>query len=178
MLSAGEWELNQANTILFVLVDSSGNEVAGLGTAWTLELSKNGAAFVGSGGTKAEIGDGWYSYQSLASEADTRGPIAIKVTHASIVQQNLEYIVGGRNSQAIEFTYTVTDSVSGDPIDGVYVVFSSTSAFTDIIWSGLTDALGVARDAFGNKPWLDAGTYHIRLQAAGYSFADDSEVVS
>lgn len=178
MLATGEWELDQQNRILFVMVDSNGSEVVGLGTAWTIELSKNGAAFVAGAGTKAEISDGWYSYFSTAGEADTRGPLAVKITHASTVQQNLEYVVGGRNPTAVEFTYTVTSSIDSSPIDGVYVLFSTTSNFSDIVWAGYTDSLGVARDINGNKPWLDPGTYHIRLQKSNYVFTDDSEVVS
>ena len=178
MLSAGEWILSQQNKILFVLVDASGNEMAGLGTTWTLELSKNGAAFAAGGGTKAEVGDGWYSYLSTSGEADTRGPIAVKVTHASIVQQNLEYYVGGRNPTGVEFTYTVTDVLTSAPIEGVYCIFATDATFNSVVWTGNTDAFGVARDANNELPWLDPGTYYIRLQRSGYDFSDDTEVVA
>ena len=56
------WVLDQQNLIVFVLVDSSGAEVSGLGTGFTLEISKAGGAFNASAGVKAEISDGWYSY--------------------------------------------------------------------------------------------------------------------
>ena len=56
MLTA--WKLSQVNLITFVLVDSAGAEVAGLGTAWTLQISKAGGAFAGSAGTKAEMANG------------------------------------------------------------------------------------------------------------------------
>lgn len=91
MLSAGDWVLNQTNRITFVMVDTAGTEVAGLGTGFTLQLSKNGGAFAGSAGTKAEIGNGWYSYIATAGESDTAGPVAIRVTGAGAVQQNLVY---------------------------------------------------------------------------------------
>lgn len=178
-LFAGEWLLSQQNLITFVLVDASGNEVAGLGTGFTLELSKAGGAFNASAGTKAEISDGWYSYESTAGEADTVGPVAILVTHASIAQQNLEYVVQSRNVNAIEFTYTVTDDVSLLPIDGVAIWISTDISGNNVVWSGSTDAFGVARDADSNLPRLDAGTYYFWRQHANYTFTDpDTEVVS
>lgn len=178
MLSAGSWNKNQQNTVLFVLTDSAGLEVTGLGSGYTLRLSKAGAAFAVSAGTKSEISLGWYKYVSTAGEADTSGPIAIVVTHASIVQQNLEYYVGSRVVASIEFTYTVTSSVGGLPIENVYVLFATDPAFVNTIWDGYTDVFGVARDGDGNKPMLTAGTYYIRLRKNGYNFSDDSEVVS
>lgn len=84
---------NTTNLITFVLVDSNGDEVAGLGDAFTLTISKNGGAFAASAGTKAEIGSGWYSYLFTASECDTIGALSIVITHASIKQQNLAYEV-------------------------------------------------------------------------------------
>jgi hypothetical protein len=177
MLSAGAWKLSQQNLITFVLVDAAGSEVAGLGNGFTLQISKAGGAFVASAGTKAEIGSGWYSYRSTAAEANTVGPVAVKVTHGAIVQQNLEYVCETRTVFAIEFTYTVTDSVTGDPLDGVYVVFSTDSAGTNPVWAGHTDSFGVARDSNGELPRLDAGTYYVKSQKSGYQFPLDTEVV-
>jgi hypothetical protein len=172
------WILNQANRIAFVMVDGAGNEVSGLGNGFTLQISKNGAAFAASGGTKAEISNGWYTYLATASEADSVGVVAIMVTGTSAIQQNLEYVVGQRTPNAIQFTYTVTNSLSAVPIEGVEVWFSTNSGFTNIVWKGYTDAFGVARDASNNLPLLDPGVYYIRLQKAGYTFTDDSETVS
>lgn len=177
--SAGVWEPNQQNLILFVLVDSGGNEVSGIGTAFTLEISKAGGAFAAGTGTKGEIGDGWYSYLATAGEADTLGPVAVKVTHASVVQQNLEYVVQQRNSEAIEFTYTLTESTSGNPIDGANVWFAIDSDGDNVVWEGVTDAFGIVRDSFGNLPSLDPGTYYVFRNKPGYVFDNpDTEVVS
>lgn len=178
MLSAGEWTPNQTNKILFVMVDSAGAEVAGLGTTFTLQLSKNGAAFTGGLGAKAEIGSGWYSYLATVLEADTRGVVAIKVTHASAIQQNLEYCVGSRVPNAVAFTYTLTNVSNGNPIEGATVVFATDSAILNIVWSGATDTFGVARDSSGGLPYLAAGTYYVRSQNAGFVFAIDVETVS
>lgn len=178
MLSAGVWTPNQTNKILFVMVDTSGAEVAGLGSGFTLQLSKNGAAFAASAGTKSEISNGWYSYESTSSEADTRGVIAIKVTHASTIQQNLEYICASRVPNAIAFTYTLTNVSNGNPIDGAVVTFATDSAVSNIVWYGSTDAFGIARDASGNKPRLDTGVYFVLCRKAGFVFAVDVETVS
>lgn len=179
MVGAGAWKLSQANLITFVLVDSNGTEVTGLGSTFTLQISKAGGAFAGSAGTKAEIGSGWYKYTSTSGEADTVGPVAIKVTHASIVQQNLEYCVEQRTVNAIEFTYTVTNSSNSQPLEGVQVWITVDSAGNNVVWYGTTDSLGVARDENGNKPRLDAGQYFFFRNLAGYVFSDpDTETVS
>lgn len=179
MLSAGAWRLGQQNLITFVLVDSNGVEVTGLGSGYTLQLSKAGGAFASSTGTKAEIGGGWYKYLSTADESDTVGPVAIRVTHASTLQQNLEYVVEQRTINAVEYTYTVTSSVSGLPIQGVEVWFTLDDDGAQVVWYGVTDAAGVARDEAGNLPRLDAGSYYVHRQKSGFVFNDpDVEVVS
>lgn len=174
-----DWELNQANRIAFVMVDSSNVEVPGLGSGFTLQLSKNGGAFAASGGTKAEIGNGWYTYLATAGEADTVGPVAVKVTGAGAVQQNLEYVVKQRNPGAIEYTYTVTNTVTALPIEGVRVVISTDSLGSNVVFVGMTDSFGVLRDSYSNKPRLDAGTYFLWSSKIGFSFPNpDSEVIS
>jgi hypothetical protein len=82
-----------AQEIRFVMIDAAGVEVAGLGNAFNLFIGKSGAAFVAGTGTKAEISNGWYSYIVTAAETDTPGPLAIYVTGAGAVQQNLIYDV-------------------------------------------------------------------------------------
>lgn len=178
MLSAGVWTPNQANKILFVMVDSAGAELAGLGSGFTLQLSKNGGAFANSAGTKAEIGSGWYSYLATAGEANTIGPVAIKVTGTGAIQQNLEYVVASRVPNAVAFTYTLTNVSNGNPIEGATVIFATDSNITNIVWSGTTDTFGVARDAAGNLPYLAAGTYYVKSAKAGYTFTVDTETVS
>jgi hypothetical protein len=179
MLSAGAWRKNQPNTILFVLVDSNGDEVAGLGSGYTLQLSKVGAAFAGSAGTKSEVGSGWYKYISTAGEADTSGPLAIKVTHASTVQQNLEYVVDDRVATAIEFTYTLTSTAGGVPIEGADILIYTDDGATNFVWGGVTDTFGVARDVYGQLPRLVAGTYFIFRYKPLFNFDNpDVEIVS
>jgi hypothetical protein len=82
-----------ANAIPFVLVDASGVEVAGLGNAFTVTVSKNGGAFGASAGAKAELAGGWYLYTATTGECNTAGPLALKITGAGAAQQNLVYRV-------------------------------------------------------------------------------------
>lgn len=176
---SNEWILNQANSILFVMVDAANNEVAGIGDGnLTIELSKNGGVFGAGAGINTEVSDGWYKYAGTAGDANTLGPIAIKVTGAGAVQQNLEYVVKQRNASAIEFTYTVLDNLAA-PIEGVEVWISTDIAGLNVIWNGDTNAFGIALDDNGYKPFLDAGTYYFWSQKTGYVFVNpDSEVVS
>lgn len=179
MISAAGWSVNQPNTVLFVLVDSSGNEVTGLGSSYALEISKLGSSFSASAGTKSEVGNGWYKYVATSGESDTYGPVAVKVTGAGIIQQNLEYVVGNRVETAIIFTYTVTSIVGSTPIEDVKVYIYSDSLMQNIVWIGETDVNGVARDAYGDLPRLTAGTYYIWRVRTGFVFQNpDTEVIS
>jgi hypothetical protein len=179
MLSAGAWRKNQPNTILFVLVDSSGNEVTGVGSAFVLQISKAGAAFQASAGTKSEVSNGWYKYVTTSAEADTSGPVAIRITHASIVQQNLEYVVDDRVQTSIEYTYTVISTSGSVPIPGVEVLVYTDAGASNFVWGGRTDSFGVARDSNGAKPRLESGTYYFFNFKPTFSFSNpDVEVVS
>lgn len=171
-----EWQLNQQNRIAFVMVDSNSSEVAGLGAGFTLQLSKNGGAFAGSAGTKAEIGNGWYTYLATVGEADTVGPVAIRVTGAGAVQQNLEYVIKQRPSSAMARNYQVRTS-SGVAIAGADIYISTDLAGSSVIWFGKSDAQGYARDYQGDKPILDAGTYYFWVSHPSYTFSvPDTEV--
>ena len=104
----------QAHLTAFVLVDPLGVEVTGLGTAFVVAVSKNGGAFAASTGTKTEIGSGWYTYELTAAETDTVGPLAIKITHASIEQQNLLFEVNWAAWAAPAGTYILSATEASD----------------------------------------------------------------
>lgn len=165
--------LNQINRITFVLVDSNNTEVPGIGTNFAVDISKNGAAFTQGNGTYSEIGSGWYSYILPAAECDTVGPLSVKVTAAGTLQQNLDYVVQGSNAGAIAFTYTLTNSSGGAPIEGAAVWVTTDVAGVNTIASGTTDALG--KVVF----YLQAGSYYFWRAAPGFTFSNpDSETVS
>lgn len=163
-----EWKLNQQNRICFVMVDANYNEVAGLGAAFNVFISKNGGAFNPSAGLiKAEIGNGWYTYVSTAAEANTIGPVSIYVTGAGCVQQNLEYVVQQRNAGCSSYTYTLINAVTLNPVDNAKIWITTDAAGNNVIWNGVTDVFGVARDEANLKPCLDAGTYYIWAKKHG-----------
>jgi hypothetical protein len=86
-------QANSEQLITFVLVDIDSVEVTGLGSTFTLEISKNGGAFAAGTGAKAEIGDGWYSYILTNNETNTPGPLSIRILGAGTVQQNLLHTI-------------------------------------------------------------------------------------
>lgn len=178
----GQWELNQQNEIKFVMVDSAGTEVTGLGSGYTLEISKPGnTAFVAGSGTKQEISDGWYRYLSTTGEADTIGVIAIRVTGTGAVQQNLEYVVGQRTPGVVFFTYQVTLSDGVTPVVGAVVWVTSDSAGTTQVGGPYTtNASGFAKDSNGNDPLLPTGTLYFWKYKQGFVDNEnpDTETVS
>lgn len=179
MLESGVWVPNQENLITFVLADASGTEVAGLADTFTLFISKGTGAFVAGAGVKGEKGLGWYYYQATSGEADTIGPVSLAVQGFGTTQQNLEYVCGVRVPGSVAFTYTLTDSVTSLPLDGAEVWFTVDAVGNKIVWYGVTDAFGVARDAGGDLPLLRPGTYYVWRSLTGYRFSDpDTEVVS
>lgn len=96
------------------------------------------------------------------------------VTGATACWQVVSFPAG-----AIEFTYTVTNIITGLPIDGVDVWFTTDLAGDNVVWRGVTDAFGVARDVSNNLPWLDAGTWFVWAQRIGFTFPlPDIEVIT
>lgn len=81
---------------------------------------------------------------------------------------------------AVEYTYTVTDSITGNPVAAVRVTVSTDVAGNNTIWQGYTDTFGVARDTNSDLPRLDPGTYYFWKFKAGYidDQNPDIEVVS
>lgn len=178
----GTWELNQQNEIKFVMVDSSGGMVTGLGSGYTLEISKPGNnAFVASGGTKAEIGDGWYYYLSTAGEADTIGSAALKVTGTGAIQQNLEHVIEQRTPGVVFFTYQVTLADNVTPVTGATVWVTLDLAGTvQVGHLYVTDSNGYAKDSNGNDPLLPTGTVYFWKFKQGFvdNQNPDTETVS
>ena len=81
---------------------------------------------------------------------------------------------------ATEYEYTVTNSVTLLPEQGVKVWITTDLAGSNIIWSGYTDTSGIARDTNGNEPFLDAGTYYFWKSKPGFidDQNPDTEVVT
>ncbi|MHC4463335.1 MAG: hypothetical protein ACYS30_18160 [Planctomycetota bacterium] len=100
---------------------------------------------------------------------------------ASDVARILEasYGVMAQSAGANAITYTVRDG-SSNLMEGVTVWISTDSAGLQVIWNGVTDSNGIAKEAVGDsKPYLDAGTYYFWRQKSGYNFSNpDTEVFS
>lgn len=172
-----EWSVGVANETPFVMIDSSGNELTGLTVA--VELRKPGeASFAAGAGTVDELGDGWYVYTNTAAEANTMGNGALKATAAGALQQNLPFVVKYVNlGNYIEWSYRVTKS--GVPVEGARVRVSMDEAGSVVIWVGMTDADGYARDVYDQHPYLPPGNRYFWPYKSDVNFVrPDMEVVS
>ena len=176
-----ELKLNQINEITFAMVDVSYTEVPGLGAAVNLFIRKASEAhFVPSLAVIAEIDHGWYSALLPADECDTIGPLSVYATGAGCIQQNLEYVVRQRNSLCIEFTYTLTNAITLNPVSDANIWVTTDITGNNVIWNGKTNVLGIAVDSEGDLPCLDAGTYYFWATKSGMSANSwpDTEIVS
>lgn len=145
------------------------------------EVSLDGAAWAGVGtiSTLVSMGLGRY-YADLSIAATSVVGTVIESRYKSVNTAECPgdtiIIVGTPvgGAGAIMFTYTVTDSVSGDPIPDVQVWVS-----TDVGGSAVV-AGALPTDAFGNVVfYLDAGTYYFWRHKFGWTGANpDTEVVS
>lgn len=179
-ISRFEWALNHENRIVFVMIDGSGNEVSGLGSALTMNISINGGALNPVAGTISEIGSGGYSYLCTVAEASTPGPIFITAVGAGTIQQNLEYVVSTRILNTKSYTYPVTRSDTLAAVPDARVEIYTTSTKEDPIWAGTTDEFGHARDSYGALPILQIGkTYWFWTSKVGIQFPNpDEETIS
>lgn len=123
-------------------------------------------------------GDGSYSYLATLPDAHV-GSLAIYDSANSLRKVRFAINPPGLGAAGgIEFTYTLTQSGSGSPISDAALWFATDAAITNVVWFGVSDAFGVARDNNGNKPRLSPGTYYIWAQKSGYAFDVDIEEVS
>ena len=168
-----EWVPDQRNLITFVLADDAAVEIPGLGSSWTIEISTAGAAvWLPGQGTKSEIGNGWYAYLTTESEASSSqpGPRSVRITHASIAQQNLEYTVLARDTGSVDVSFFVANSADGQPIPGATVWFTVSEADKEAaIWQGVTDFTGAAKDQAGNDPRLGIGVLYAWKYLSGWT---------
>ena len=119
----------------------------------------------GGGVTAASVADAVWE-ETLADHSGTSGSTA----------EALGQIPGAMRG-AIEYTYNIDDGA--DPIEGAEVWITTDSGGNNVIWSGVSDALGIARASDDEKPWLDAGTYYGWAQKTGFSFSNpDTLIVS
>jgi hypothetical protein len=90
-----EIQIGKARKLVFPILDTSGDEVVGLGTNFNVTISKDWGALIAGSGTKQEIGSGIYGYELTASETDTIGPLLLEIVGAGTDIQRLLYDVVG-----------------------------------------------------------------------------------
>lgn len=157
----------------FVLGDAAGNEVAGLGSSFTLKISVGSNPLALGVGVKSEIGQGVYRYVATIGECSTPGAGMIVITAPGCVQQNLPIIVEAPVAGGVPFTYTLTSTVDGSPIGGAEVIVTSDAPGTTVIDRGVTGIDGKVIFV------LPPGTYYLWRAKAGWTFANpDAEVVA
>lgn len=146
-------------------------------------LTLEAAVVVDAQPAQVEIGKGYYAYNYDATTPETYDYIPL-VEYVGSEQVNtrmyhgdaLDVRVHSRSTLgpgAIEWTYTLTEQGTGNPIPDANVWISTDLAGSHIIASGMTDQNGQT------KFWLDAGVVYVWRQKSGWSFDNpDQETVS
>lgn len=81
-------------TILILLVSTADDRTAVLGATPTVQVSKNGGAFVAAAGAVSEVGLGFYKLTLQAGETDTVGALAVVATATGAdVWRSIEQVV-------------------------------------------------------------------------------------
>lgn len=125
---------------------------------WDEDLSGHGGA--GSAGASL-------------SAAGTAGDPWITALPGSYTSGQAGYIIGNAktlNAGAVIWTHTETSSLTGLPLEGVEVWYTTDEAGTDVKAYGVTDSSGVA------TLLIDAGTYSVRRKKGGVSFTNPVSV--
>ena len=149
-----DWTYGQRNLAKFIILDTAGAELPGLGDTFTAEISLGEGPLQAAAGDCAEIGGGMYSYLATVDESLAPGPVGLVITAPGAQQQNLVYRVETAVVRARRFIYTVTDDTTGLPVAGAYVWVTRGLDYTLAIQSGYSNAAGQV--AF----WLEPGRYY------------------
>jgi hypothetical protein len=167
------------------------NVIQLLGTAWLTPAvagtpdvnaktvtDKTGFSLATSPPTAADIKTAIEGSEVLAMAADLPGeaPTA-EAIRAEIDDHSTQLAAiaesGSSPVGSVDWTYTVTDSVSHNPISGATVEAYSDAACTNLVRSAISDSSGIATFR------LIPATYYILVLADGYDVPDaDMEVVS
>jgi hypothetical protein len=116
-----------------------------------------GEALAGTG----SVGDPWTTALPGSYTSGQAGYIV-----GSYLDQAISSMNESPGSGAFEFTYTLTSSVDSSPIEDADVWVTSDSAGSVVVASGRTDAAGEVTF------YLDAGTYYVWRQKAGWNFTN------
>lgn len=179
-------QLNTTQRIYFTLVDPNTCAlIIGQGSNFLLQYCDSTMGFWGwdPGLVQGEVGNGWYYADLLAAMVINPGHYAVRISDINPpfdTWQNLLYNIQACaiSAGSVNFTYTVVDIVTSLPIPATVVWITTDVGGANIVWSGITDIFGVARDIFGSLPALNPGTYYFWRQKVGYTFTNpDTEAV-
>jgi hypothetical protein len=110
-------------------------------------------------------------WDALSSALTTPGSIGKRIV--DYLDAKISLVGGSAGAGAITWVYTLTSSVTGDPIGQADVWVTTDSAGSNVIASGTTSDLGTVTF------YLDAGTYYFWRSKSGWNFSNpDTEVVS
>jgi hypothetical protein len=123
-----------------------------------LGLGSTGAALNNAGGAAT---DPWNTELPGSYTAGEAGYIL-----GTFLDQKISLTNASPGAGAIQFTYTLTEAGSGDPIPDADVWATSDSAGSTVLASGRTDVSGEVTF------YLDAGTVYIWRQKAGWDFVN------
>lgn len=161
--------LTALNTLLVTTGIKTASTAAPTDMALNSTVAKETTLAAVAGYLDTEIADILADTNEMQGDLKNGGRLDLLI---DAIKAKTDTIIAG-GAGAITWTYTVTDSVPGNPIDGVEVWVTTDSAGTNIIASGTSSSLGVVTF------YLDAGTYYIWCKKAGYNFTNpDTEVVS
>lgn len=166
-------------SIMFCLVNlATGAAFPGAVVTTRYTIDFGGTQQVGIG-VLTDLGNGQYRYVPPAAEMNGNH-IGFLFTAVGAIPVHCNVVTTGIfPAGSIAFTYTLTNDVTLLPIPGAEVWISTDIVGTNIVWSGITDAFGVARDVFNQLPQLDPGTYYFWRHRVGFTFVDpDTEIVS
>jgi hypothetical protein len=153
----------QGDIVIFPLVDVADNPVMGKGASFSAQLAWGKDVPIAGDGATGEIGLGLYFYSFSPPELSSHyGPVMIIIpAFDNVVQQNVPYVISDPRLDAVEFTYTVINTKTNKPMPDIEIWITADVNGLKGLWHGQTDAFGVARDGFGNKPKLDPGVVYV-----------------
>jgi uncharacterized phiE125 gp8 family phage protein len=136
-------------------------------TAWPLAAADSGASSVARTGSDAD------TLETLSDQMDT-----LALDHVTIVSgigavaADVTTLLGyASGSGTIAISVSVTDVVTGFPLDAVQVTVSTDPARANLVAFDTTDTLGSA------IVYLDPGTYYFWPWRSGYAFTSPTTVV-
>ena len=131
----------------------------------------DGGAQTAIAGTPVHEGNGQWTVNLLAAE--TNGDmVGLCFIHGTAIPVFFTIPTTTATGGAVTWTYTLTDSATGLPIPGADVWATTDVGGLNVVARGVTDAFGVC------TLYMDAGTYYIWRQLAGWTFTNpDTEVV-